>query len=833
MQTRFRAIACFLLCLPVLILLGRPTARPKPSAPPQAPKPAPAPSLTLLDDVGRLARNVAEAEVAGWRTALHNGHLAKEEAAKRQLWLGEWELAKNEAPQQAEWHLHQARLLSASGSKVRGLATYDSAIVLFYSGAYAKCGDAFQHVMVAKPALKGFNRKSCVLWQRHARACAGYHAQRAKLGIVEPERLDPLCGVAALAACLRQRSLPFDKPTLLAHSHVTGEGNNLQDIANAAKALGASVYPVNADEEGLKALPKPLVAYVEHDHFIAVTGANRSGVTYLCSDCGAWPGGRQHLSWKQWRAMEAGPYLAVALPNSTLDHALQELLMPAENTLHTASAISRRCPAGTAPLMALLRSHVSLFSLAITQLQCGQKLGSPNCPCPVKCATDCDPVNLSTGEEEYHSEPDLTVYNPIGPSVSWHRLYNSLRNSPQTSIDFDGDFGVGWSHSYNVSLELIGYNGTSFRLTEENGSTIDFRYAAAPQANATAPVTCLAVNSGVPMVLQWYWAGTAYGSPIYNVDIVFSNRSRWRFSQPQQGGVLYPLTQVYNSTNQYINLIQATQFNAYGNYSFSLQQITDSNNQPLLTITRADAQDPFSLITRVDDRYNRRVYYKNTVYPKGWNVGDYSGLSWVSQVVSSSVPITSAPYRYQYGYTPVYSGDAYDPSEQYECLNQITEPSLNASGSPRVRTFHYHGESTADYQGDHLMMISSQVDPNGIQHCYTYNDDSTTTVTVKTAAGATVYTRTASFNQDMSISGMKEGTNTQQTFAYNFGGSGDQIPTNRPTTVTDGTGKNTTYTWDQYGNMTSVTTPRGITTNVQLFRTIPSTIRWDDWNLCR
>jgi len=111
------------------------------------------------------------------------------------------------------------------------------------------------------------------------------------IGIPEPARLDPLCGAAGLAVCLRGLGLPYDRPRVVAACRPTGEGSSLRDLVDACPKLGASGRPVTADDRGLKALPKPLVVHVEHDHFIAVVRADARGVGYVCSDCGCWPGG--------------------------------------------------------------------------------------------------------------------------------------------------------------------------------------------------------------------------------------------------------------------------------------------------------------------------------------------------------------------------------------------------------------------------------------------------------------------------------------------------------------------------------------------------------------
>src|SRR5262249_15707444 len=126
--------------------------------------------------------------------------------------------------------------------------------------------------------------------------CVEYHNSHAKIGIPEPIALDPLCAAAAVAARLREMGRPYDEETVLKAVRVTGEGSTLQDVVDAGPKLGLSIRAVRADDAGLTNLPKPLVAWVERDHFVAVVAANKKGVSYLCSDCGPWPGGRVNLT---------------------------------------------------------------------------------------------------------------------------------------------------------------------------------------------------------------------------------------------------------------------------------------------------------------------------------------------------------------------------------------------------------------------------------------------------------------------------------------------------------------------------------------------------------
>ena len=282
--------------------------------------------LTLLDEVGRLASPVAPDKVAGWKRLLHQPKkLAATDAAKLHVLVGEVTLAQDENPEQALWHFAQARKLSRAQDEAHGLAVYDSAIAHFYQGAYGAARAAFKYALTAKPGLHGFDHRTCTLFLRHASACLGYHEERAKIGIPEPPRLDPLCGASSLAQALKTYGKPYDKPTLLRNMRVTGRGSNMQDVLNGAQKLGLAAHVAHVKDAGLILLPKPLVAYVEHDHFVSVTNADKNGVTYLCADCGPWPGGRVSLTWAQWHRMEATAYAVLSKPGSDIDGALLEL----------------------------------------------------------------------------------------------------------------------------------------------------------------------------------------------------------------------------------------------------------------------------------------------------------------------------------------------------------------------------------------------------------------------------------------------------------------------------------------------------------------------------
>jgi hypothetical protein len=425
---------------------------------------------TMLDEAGEYHSGAMPVQVGLWRDELHRlvspssipqqDSPAAIRAAQLHVWLGEFALGHDEQPEEAIWHFRQAAHLCTPYNPIYGLAKYDFAITLYYRGAYEDAEDAF-HALLRTKGLRGVNFRACALWYRHAATCQGYHAERSEAGIPEPTQLDPRCGAAALAACLRSLSLPYDERTVLKSCHVTGLGSSSQDIVNAARKLGVVAHAVVANDQGLIALPKPMVAYVEHDHFVALTRADRNGVSYLCSDCGPWPGGEVDLTWPQWNMLTTGLFITVTKPGSAWDRTLSEALTAPTSShvgVQIASAgslrglgLSRLAPLMQA--MAQVRQNVTLYGSV--QVVCGGRPNSLHPPHYIHCScdkngsgkttgkkkgpADKDPVDLGTGEEEYTPDADLSVYNPTGPSVAWQRIYDSLRPCGGSNFLYEND----------------------------------------------------------------------------------------------------------------------------------------------------------------------------------------------------------------------------------------------------------------------------------------------------------------------------------------------------------------------------------------------------------
>src|SRR5262249_51614952 len=144
----------------------------------------------------------------------------RERQARLHVWLGEYKLARLENPDAARWHFAQAVVVCRGHTtrhtiaELRGRAPHDSAIARSRHGAYADATQRFRVLVNAKTAQPGYSRRECALWQRHAGACWGYHVKRQDAGITEPTRIDPYCGAASLARCLKALGMKSDKASL-------------------------------------------------------------------------------------------------------------------------------------------------------------------------------------------------------------------------------------------------------------------------------------------------------------------------------------------------------------------------------------------------------------------------------------------------------------------------------------------------------------------------------------------------------------------------------------------------------------------------------------------
>ncbi len=767
---------------------------------------------TILNEVGRTDVPVSSAQRAAWRAELIAERAGKERQDRLRLWLAEADLAR-EYPQAAVARI-DSLLKGRVEPKLRGLALHDRAEALFYMGRYGDARRAFETEL--RGSGVGFARQEAALWSRHARGCEGYHLDNERLGVPIPQRLDPLCGASAVATCLRALGLPHDQAMLARTVHHTGEGSNLQDLADACDRLGVAANPTRATEKGLRGLPLPVVAHVEGDHFVAVVQADKDGVEYVCSDCGVWPGGPVRVSWKAWHAMRPGAYMTVSKLGSPQQLAMQRLAprLPKGGTLKDQTApvdvsiaVTQNGLAGAAArIVTTLANNVAPLYLPVGYF-CGIRPSSLHCPeCGPCCPEDGpgglppqdapwgdnhvigngpmwpfgpskgDPVNLATGEEEYHPGSDLNVYNPIGPSVSWARVYNSLSQG-------SGGFGTAWSNHYNIYINTYGAPGGPVpyqaQVVFPNNARVLFTYPGPP--SSSNPVVNCAVPAGYNLKIQAVWVSTS----VSNFVVTFPDRSTWTFPCGAYGSL--PILKVANRVGSWIGFGYTGASSPYF-YGY-LTSIYDSNGTSLLSIGR----DANQFIVNVSDRYGRSVYYSKVASGVG------AGELWqASQVVSTGS--ANPPVQYQYGYVDGGNGEA---TSGYPYLGSISVPSPTGSGM-----------ATASIAYDAFSgFVTSVTDANGNRREYAPTDwDGTadankTTVKVKDPLGNLVGQYTVGFDGLMNQTLLRnaQGQNVWQK-AYGSGGA-----TYQPSSVTDGNGRIWSYTYDTFGNVLTSTTPKNTT----------------------
>ncbi len=371
-----------------------------------------------------------------------------------------------------------------------------------------------------------------------------------------------------------------------------------------------------------------------------------------------------------------------------------------------------------------------------------------------------DPVNLATGFESEVPAPDLTVYNPSGPVVTFQRTYIANQALAEPSGYGSPGLSRGWVHNYDLRIQGTSGSWGALKLIYPNGATETLT----PQLSGSQPTGAFTTAAGAPYIVT----GVS-GSPIgtwQSVTITWKDQTKWKFTQ--LSGTTYALSQITSRTSQSLNFTWTT--------SRALTQVADATTN---TVLLAMSYSSEGKLTSATDNYARQ-----RVYSFAPAVGTTEKmLQTVSQVVSSGTANPPAQWAYTYA------------ANRGQLLNTVTVPSPSGNGN-----------STATINYDSQGRVSSLVDANGNQRLYTYNA-ATTQVQVKDSTNTIALAWTQKFNSSRLDTGTVDAANHSTTIAY--ADSGNPL---KPTSVTDRNGHVTTYTYDSFGNVLTVTSPRNVIT---------------------
>jgi YD repeat-containing protein len=427
-----------------------------------------------------------------------------------------------------------------------------------------------------------------------------------------------------------------------------------------------------------------------------------------------------------------------------------------------------------------------------------------------------DPVDLVSGEHLCLPAPDIAVYNPKGPSVVYQRNYCSYMakrgyGSPGLSVGWVDNFDVrirqlspavqGWLRLHYPSggedmLEPVADEITGeleCQFEPETG-----HYLCQLEEPTGAPYVALGVRDGND---PDEWMG---------FRITWSDGTTWEFSPGGLPGE-FVLSKIRNRLDQAITILRS---------NGAPSQVVRDGGGTLLTFARS----PDGKLASVTDCYGRKVMYGFEP-----DLPDrYGNLLRVSQI-GASTDQTIADH-WTYGYSEVEFHVYTDPEDQVFYgkafhLTSVSFPSPTGQGAT-TQTIEYYCKDDGPFLCGRVKKVT---DGNGNTSNYEYEeamwpDAGSARVKIKSATGAlesetlyrfespteqygsygTLYRRTPRLT---SIERVKdESTSYATRFTYD-----DIHNPQRPTAVTDATGKWVNCTYDHYGNVLSLATPRTTT----------------------
>ncbi len=386
------------------------------------------------------------------------------------------------------------------------------------------------------------------------------------------------------------------------------------------------------------------------------------------------------------------------------------------------------------------------------------------------CGTDNLPVELSQGREQSEFGSDIGVANPIGPDVSFGRRWREV-----LALQRVGSPGLarGWMHSYDI--RVLGSHNYDLQIQFSDGA--QETWTAVLDANGN-PTGELKPPSGAPYRVQGV-VNPVQTNPADDVidkrwsavELTWDDGSKWSFV-PGLLRYSYQLDRQFNATGQYLQFTYGTRSN-----DGALQTISNQNGTALLTLNYDGA-----FLANVTDVYGRRIAY-TWAQPAGLPKVVLTGVSTIHAVGASALT-----YQ-QYQYWP------YAAEDDKPLLKTIITRSPNGGD----------GVTTAYNSYDAEARVASTTDGNGNLRQYSYLPGETF-IAVKNSGGMTVQVWTRYYDAQGRDTGHADASLNRWTIYYDDGRN-----PYKATRAVDPVGRTTSITYDVYGHVTSVTSPRGVT----------------------
>lgn len=387
---------------------------------------------------------------------------------------------------------------------------------------------------------------------------------------------------------------------------------------------------------------------------------------------------------------------------------------------------------------------------------------------PQKGATQTggDPVNLATGAHAYLPAADITVYNPLGPSVEYQLNFHTGRARDGYASP---GLSAGWVDNFDAKIEPVSGSGwRGLELTYPNGSKEVLGYP----TGAGNPVDFIR-PTGAPYVAK----GTK-GTPYQweSLEITWKDETKWTFAPC--GTDVYRLTRITNRMGSYISIVRDS-----GN-GYRVASVTDDSSTPN---TLLSFSYPSGHLDSLTDCYSRKI-----TYTYGSAAGTTCLLA-VSQISPSGM--SNPPAHWTYGYQSIYG----QPH-----LTSVSFPIPAGSGAS-TQSVEYDTSTGSFSSGK----VTALVDANQNRTEFSYESNGYTKVQVKNPQSVVEKEWTQSF--DPTHGNVDTGTADAKGHCTGLVYGNSNNPS-LPTKVFDKIGKETVFTYGPYGNITNIKDPRGTST---------------------